>query len=426
MKSKQLLSFVFSFVLFVVNFCSSQVFAQSIPPIHFTHYTTDDGLPHDVGYQMLQDNQGYLWIGTDNGLARFDGNKFRTFGEEEGLTNPYIIDLINSEDQGFYIGTWGNGIFKKNKDTIFHIPLDLISQKVARVSSFNPGFLDIWMKIGFTESSYNFYKKDGKFYKILEEKVEFQENIRSKIDLIKEFPKDQYLQIISPTIKTKNQEEIYFTSDGILKNSGFSLPINSIKPYTYYSSFPNELWHTKLTTELEPLEERLRGISITSLVEDKMGGLWLGSQSNIYYLSVDGLLTNFPTLPSNLSPFDLGIWQEKYVAFFAHEDRSRLFLLEIKSGQIFEISTQVNLSATISDIFIDQEENLWLTTDGAGLYCLKPFLTRNYTKNEGLNNSFIYDLIEARDGTIYTATKKRLYFYSQENWIKIDHEFVNS
>lgn len=55
----------------------------------FSHYTESDGLPHNQVYNILPDEEGYLWLSTNNGLARFDPRTetFRNFGIQDGLQN---------------------------------------------------------------------------------------------------------------------------------------------------------------------------------------------------------------------------------------------------------------------------------------------------------------------------------------------------
>ena len=437
--------FIWSFLVILLGiiFPSVPLFAQSTPPIHFTHFTTDDGLPHDIGYQMIEDDQGYLWIGTDNGLARFDGNSFKTFGDEAGLTNPYAIDITNSKTQHSYIGTWGNGIFKKTQDTITPLPLLLNSQKIARLNYQDPEFLEIWTRFGFTELGYHTYtknlyyfdnkklyhvlicKKNDTYYKSIEEKIQFKENIKNDSSLVKVIDQNSFIKSISPNITTQDKEKIYLTNEGAFKTVSQTLPLESIRPYSLIVENPGELWRTTKLTLLKPIDERIKGISITSIVEDQTGGIWLGSKGTLYYLGADGILTSYPSPSPHLSPVELTIWQGKYLAFFTFEDRSKLFLLDLETSKIHEIGHQLGLSATISDLFQDKEENLWMTTDGAGLFCIKPFSTRNYGKEAGLENSFIYDLVEAKNGTIYAATKKGLYYYSEDHWNKIEDPNVN-
>ena len=53
----------------------------------FHEYGSSDGLSNLNVKCLLQDHTGYLWVGTDNGLFRYDGNSFRGFGHADGLSN---------------------------------------------------------------------------------------------------------------------------------------------------------------------------------------------------------------------------------------------------------------------------------------------------------------------------------------------------
>ncbi|MGJ8591268.1 MAG: ligand-binding sensor domain-containing protein [Aquaticitalea sp.] len=68
-------------------------------------YTLEDGLPQSQVYGMAQDAIGYLWLGTQGGgLARFDGDNFKTYNENDGLSSNYINTLKFANDT-LFIGT---------------------------------------------------------------------------------------------------------------------------------------------------------------------------------------------------------------------------------------------------------------------------------------------------------------------------------
>lgn len=67
---------------------------------HVKHYTIDDGLPHNVGFEILQDSKGYIWIGTDDGLARFDGKNFKVYRSNDGLLSNFIVGLTETQEIG--------------------------------------------------------------------------------------------------------------------------------------------------------------------------------------------------------------------------------------------------------------------------------------------------------------------------------------
>jgi ligand-binding sensor domain-containing protein len=72
-------------LLFLLNFLSQYLIAQ--PDLQFTRITSKDGLSGDIVYSILQDKQGFLWIGTHQGLNRYDGYHFVHYNYEPYDTN---------------------------------------------------------------------------------------------------------------------------------------------------------------------------------------------------------------------------------------------------------------------------------------------------------------------------------------------------
>ena len=74
-------------------------------------YTTADGLPHNWITSIRRDKTGYLWFGTREGLARFDGYSFTTYGRAEGLGSSDVTDLLVTRNGDIWVGTAG-GLFR--------------------------------------------------------------------------------------------------------------------------------------------------------------------------------------------------------------------------------------------------------------------------------------------------------------------------
>jgi len=64
-------------------------------PLQFRHLTAEDGLSHSWVRAILQDNQGYIWLGTAAGLNRYDGYSFRVYRHERGKFNTLLNGSIN-------------------------------------------------------------------------------------------------------------------------------------------------------------------------------------------------------------------------------------------------------------------------------------------------------------------------------------------
>ncbi len=68
-------------------------------------YTTDDGLAHNEVHRIVRDSLGFLWFCTFEGLSRFDGYGFTTYGVEHGLPSPVVNDLLETRDGLYWVAT---------------------------------------------------------------------------------------------------------------------------------------------------------------------------------------------------------------------------------------------------------------------------------------------------------------------------------
>jgi len=70
-------------------------------------FTVADGLPQNEINCILEDSRGFLWVGTSDGLARFDGRDFVTYGVAEGLPHPGVTDILEAPDGSLWLATGG-------------------------------------------------------------------------------------------------------------------------------------------------------------------------------------------------------------------------------------------------------------------------------------------------------------------------------
>ncbi|HYL97522.1 MAG TPA: two-component regulator propeller domain-containing protein [Blastocatellia bacterium] len=86
---------------------SASASAEQLP---LRHYGVYEGLPHSSVRCIFQDSRGYLWIGTGDGLARFDGYRFVTYDTSDGLGHSFI-NAITEDPQGrIWVATNGGGV----------------------------------------------------------------------------------------------------------------------------------------------------------------------------------------------------------------------------------------------------------------------------------------------------------------------------
>lgn len=70
-----------------------------------TNFTTEDGLPSNEIYCVFQDSKGFIWVGTDKGVARYDGYSFITYTTQDGLTDNLIFGIVEDSKGNIWFTT---------------------------------------------------------------------------------------------------------------------------------------------------------------------------------------------------------------------------------------------------------------------------------------------------------------------------------
>lgn len=96
---------------------------------YFKHYQVEDGLSHNTVFCALQDDKGFMWFGTKDGLNRYDGNHFKIFrhSEDDSLSigNNFVHQLFEDDDKQLWIGTEGGiYIYTSAKEKFQYLPTD--------------------------------------------------------------------------------------------------------------------------------------------------------------------------------------------------------------------------------------------------------------------------------------------------------------
>ncbi|MFI5161627.1 MAG: two-component regulator propeller domain-containing protein [Sphingobacteriales bacterium] len=107
-------------ILFLLLALSLNTFAQN-RDLYFEHLNVVQGLPESMITACHQDRLGYMWIGTQNGLVRYDGYKVKVYklglGIKGSLKDYAADDIYEAKDGRLWISTRGNGLFSYNRAT---------------------------------------------------------------------------------------------------------------------------------------------------------------------------------------------------------------------------------------------------------------------------------------------------------------------
>jgi len=103
----------------------------------FLSYSNDVGLPQSQVQTVMQDEEGYLWVGTLGGLARFNGKRFVPFSVEQGIFNNRIA-CLKSVNNEIWVGHQGGiSVIKGKKAQSWALPENLKNDNVTAIVYFN-------------------------------------------------------------------------------------------------------------------------------------------------------------------------------------------------------------------------------------------------------------------------------------------------
>lgn len=107
----------------------------------FRHFTMQQGLPQSSATVLAQDGEGFIWVGTQGGLARWDGYRFRSYlpvpNDPTSLPDNYVLSLFKDKQNRLWIGTNGGGVarYDAQTDSFVRIPIGANGSSHVTVNS---------------------------------------------------------------------------------------------------------------------------------------------------------------------------------------------------------------------------------------------------------------------------------------------------
>ncbi|WP_297632839.1 sensor histidine kinase [uncultured Clostridium sp.] len=297
------------FITIVVIFNCSTIVAEGVESnddIRFKNITVNDGLSQGSVYSILQDSNGYMWFGTNDGLNRYDGYSFEVLKgsdkEADKLYSGIVGSVIEDSEKNIWVGASG-GLAKVDSKTLVVERIEVDSDDKNKIS--NNHILDIYMDsyndiwIG-TENGLNLYDKKmrefTKFFNIDEEENSLSNNF---VNSITEGLQDEIW------IGTKNGLNILDKKTGIIKriNKENTKAFKSNNIVKVYKDIGNNIWistqeeglvkYNRVTNSFEDVKEinekfGTEKYAVNSIYEDAVDNIWFGSKGGlIQYSKID-------------------------------------------------------------------------------------------------------------------------------------------
>lgn len=331
-------------------------------------WSVKDGLPHDCVTCFTQDTKGFIWVGTDNGLARFDGDDFTIFNKNntKEIKNNSITSLNASADGTLWIGTDGGGIsiFKYNRFKHFStkdgLPSNFIrlitgdSSRNIRVSTCGGGVigLRLW---GF------------------------------KIQITSNDNDASLLAGCVAAVLPDSKKNLWIGSDNGLKRS------KKAKSFIY------------------TVKNGLKDNRIRALCEDRQGKVWVGTARGVSRITKTRgdsvLITNLMALDQHVV---YSILEDKDGVIWTATDRG-LYRIGKNGRYVEKVSALEASQGTIPviSLFEDRQGILWIGTHGKGMSSLRDGKFKFYTTTDGLSHNYVTSIYQDDKGTIWIGTNGR-------------------
>lgn len=88
----------------------------------YRQFTIEDGLPTNEVYHVMQDSKGYIWVSTDYGVCRYNGEHFETFTVTDGLPNNIVFESYEDSQGRIWFRTMSLEIVYFKNDSIYKLP----------------------------------------------------------------------------------------------------------------------------------------------------------------------------------------------------------------------------------------------------------------------------------------------------------------
>ena len=103
------------FLIFLICILPKNIYASKM--MNFENLTIDNGLSQATAEAIIQDSDGYIWIGTNDGVNRYNGSEFKVFDandeDENSIISNYVTALIEDKNKNLWVGT-DEGLSKIN------------------------------------------------------------------------------------------------------------------------------------------------------------------------------------------------------------------------------------------------------------------------------------------------------------------------
>ncbi|MCC4597859.1 diguanylate cyclase [Xanthomonas campestris pv. phormiicola] len=311
-------------------------------------WTLDQGLPHNLVRVLAQDRDGLLWVGTWEGVARFDGRSFTVFDRQNtpGMEMSGVFAIVPERDGGVLVGTSYDGVFRYADGRWRHLG-DARAQRLSVASLLRDRDGAVW--VGSDDGLYRI-ETDGRL---------------SAAGAAAGLPKAR----VDALLQQPDGGVLVGTSQGL-----FRLDRASARARRWGGI------------------AAMRTASVRHLSHDRNGGLLVASDSGVFWLHADGKLQ--------------WLLQGQRVDAALQDRQGQLWTTSLSSGQLLRRSSggeeqMLPISGVVTPALLEDREGLIWAGSTDGLFRVAAGDAGGLTQCDGLGGHYVRVVRQAADGAIW-------------------------
>lgn len=362
------------------------VFPQNPDNLGHQEWSTENGLPQNSVHQVFQSRDGYIWISTEGGVARFNGVDFRIFTQENNAAFTTDDTCCFAEDTrgNLWIGT-ADGLMQYRNGQFHHFAIGNGSVAVEALAEGSKGDLYVLAASGL-------FTFDGKAFTPL--------SLPSSVaPTAIAASRDGSLWIASPLqifqYAGGSLQQVHLfgvTLQNPIEKIG-TLPGNALCVLTRESVTLLEDGHARAFGGSD-----FGGARLQSFLEDSRGDLWIGTSSGLFIAGKEGSHPRIePLLGTNSI---LSIFEDSEGDLWIGTETAGLHILRRQNFHTLPALSDHVITA----IAQATDGAMWAGTNGDGLERWQSGKTRPFSPRSGLLSNVILALAPGRDGSMWVGT----------------------
>jgi len=366
---------LFLLFLFVAKPVFSLNHDRHISQYGHTAWRIQDGYFGGKVRKITQTTDGYIWIGTEAGLFRFDGVRFVPWSslDREQLSSAFIIALRAARDGSLWIGTDDGLAHSVNQHLITYLRGDFVTDILEDEHG------EIWVA----------HSKTGD-------------------------PSHPLCQVVDTTIRCYGSDDGVppFDAQPLAQDRSGNLWVGGDTKLLTWRLGSSKVWlGPSQVYSPRPLQSGAgTGGGVRALAVAADGSLWVGmqlaGQGGLQHI-VDGALKSFVTPKLNGETLGVNaLLADRQNSLWVGTTNQGIYRIRGKEVEHFRITDGLS-SDSVWTFFEDREGNLWVATS-QGLDMFRDLHVSSFSAREGLSENSVNSVLASRDGTVWVGTAGNL------------------